>query len=160
MVAVLIDFDWLAALVLEAFGFNDFLEEDYEFFLVLLDSPLHTRVPVVLDGVVGPPLKNVRDVRPLIGLVTVEKIEDPFLLPRPWSIPFDHWIQVVVPSLSALLSNSSWKMVRDFGPQVRAIDVDQMKEESVLNVRPRSLHQLWIQNFLPSVQALHVRPAL
>lgn len=67
---------------------------------------------------------------------------------------------MIVPSLPALLTNPAWQVIRDFGPQVRAIDVDEMKKKSVLDVCPRTLDKLRVQDFLPSVQALHVRPSL
>ena len=61
---------------------------------------------MILDGVISPTLEKVGDVRPLVSLVPVQQVEDPLLLTGPGGVSLDHWVQVVVPSLPALLSDS------------------------------------------------------
>ena len=96
---------------------------------------------MILDGVVGPAFENICDVSPFVCLVTVEQIKDPFLFSGPGGLPLNHWIEMVMPSFSALLSDSTRKMVGNLGPLLRPIDVDQVQEESVFYVSPRSLNQ-------------------
>lgn len=67
---------------------------------------------------------------------------------------------MIVPSLAALLANTPRQMISDFRPEVRSVDADQVEQQPVLDVRPGPLDQLGIQDFLPSVQALHVRPSM
>ena len=75
---MLVDLNRVAALVLEALGLDELLEELDELFLVFLDSSLHAGVPMVLDRVVGSSLKDVGDVSPFVCLVSVQEVENPF----------------------------------------------------------------------------------
>lgn len=66
---------------------------------------------------------------------------------------------MVVPSLPALLTDSTRKMVGDLGPLLGAMLVNQRKQHAILHVSPRSLDQGGVQDLLPSVEALDVSPA-
>ena len=82
---------------------------------------------MVFDGVVSSTFQNVGNVCPLIGLISIEKIEDPLFLDRPRNISLDHWVEVVVPSLTALLSDSPRQVTSYLSPFLGAIDVNQME---------------------------------
>lgn len=66
------------------------------------------------------------------------------------------WVQVIVPPLSALLANSTRQCLGNvapiFGPKFQHI----FRELFILFLAPRPLHHGWIQNLLPTMQALHV----
>jgi len=115
---------------------------------------------MILDGVVGPAFEDICDVSPFVCLVSVEQIKDPFLFSGPGSLPLDHWIEMVVPSFSALLSDSTREMVGNLGPLLRPVDVDQVQEESIFYVSPRSLNQRRVEHLLPSMKALNISPSL
>ena len=106
----------LAANIFDVFLFQEFLEQGLEVLLQILDLFLHARIPVVLDSVIGSPLEHFCDNSPLVCLVTILKVENPFFLSSPWGASLDVRIQMVMPSLPALLANSSRKMTRYFGP--------------------------------------------
>lgn len=67
---------------------------------------LHRRVPVVLDGVVSPTFENLGDLSPLVSEFSVLEIENPLFIITPGNL-LDFGIQVVMPSFSALLSDSA-----------------------------------------------------
>lgn len=70
-ISLLIHFDSLAPNILNSLLLDSFFKENSELVLILLDPSLHTRVPVVLDGVISPTLKKVGDVRPFVSLVSI-----------------------------------------------------------------------------------------
>ena len=47
-------------------------------------------------------------------------------------------------------------MVGYLSPFLGAVEVDQLEKESVLYICPRTLYKSWVQNLLPSVEALHI----
>ena len=67
--------------------------------------PLHRTVPVVLDGVVGPPFQYLGDLSPLVSHLAVHHEQDPLFLLGPVDL-LNFRIQVVVPSFTALLSDA------------------------------------------------------
>lgn len=70
--SLLIKLYCLAAQVFHAMLFNKIFEKDGELVLVLLDSPFHARIPVILDGIVCSSLEQVGDVSPFVTLIPVE----------------------------------------------------------------------------------------
>ena len=56
VVSIFISFYGVTALEANAFLFRNLFELDYKSILILLDSPLHARVPMIFDGVVSPAL--------------------------------------------------------------------------------------------------------
>lgn len=115
---------------------------------------------MILDCVVCSALKNVGNISPFVGFVTIQKIKNPLFFAGPWSLPLDHRVEVVVPSLSALLSYSAWEMVGHDSPFLWSINIDQMQQQPVFNIHPWTLHQGWIEHLLPSMQTLYVSSAL
>jgi len=111
---------------------------------------------MVFDRVVSSSLENIGYVGPFVSSISVDDVEDPFFLPGPSSLSFDHRVQMIVPSFSALLADSSWKMVCNDCPPLRTIDVYQVEKKPILDICPWTLYKAWIQNFLPSVETLNI----
>ena len=65
---------------------------------------------------------------------------------------------MVVPSFSALLSDSSRQMVGYLSPFLRPLKVHQTKKESIFNLSPWSLNKCRIKYLLPSMKTLHISP--
>ena len=65
---------------------------------------------------------------------------------------------MIMPSLSALFADSSRKMFGDQSPLLRSIFVNQMEDHAVFFLSPGSFNETWVQDLLPSVQALHIGP--
>ena len=68
----------------------------------------------------------------------------------------DCWIQVIVPSLTTLLSNSSRKSLGNVAPVLRSKLLNVFSKLRVFLTAPRTLHHHRIEDLLPPVQALHV----
>ena len=62
---------------------------------------------MVLDGVVSTTFENFSNLSPFVVNNSVHEEENPFLLLTPGNL-LNHRIQVVVPTLTALLSNAIW----------------------------------------------------
>ena len=69
-------------------------------------------------------------------MVSVQQVEDPFLFAGPGCVSLDHWVQVIVPALTALLADSSRQVVGNLGPLLGTVEVDEVQEEPVLDVGP------------------------
>lgn len=63
---------------------------------------------------------------------------------------------MIVPSFSALLSDSSWQVIRYLCPLLRPLEVYEAQQKSVFDLGPWAFNQSWIEDFLPSVEALDV----
>ena len=110
---------------------------------------------MVLDGVVGSPLQDLGDFGPFVAQSAVVQKEDPFFLHTPLDL-LDFGVQMVVPSLSALLANPSRQVLGDLRPLLRPVRFNQVQNEPVLIFSPRAFDQARIEDLLPSVQALHI----
>lgn len=105
---------------------SDLLSDvDLEALSHLWELLLHARVPMVLDRVVSAALEHFGDLRPLVAIVAVHQVEYPFLLLAPADL-LNLRVKMIVPSLAALFANTSWEMLGDQGPFLRAIFVHQM----------------------------------
>ena len=67
---------------------------------------------------------------------------------------------MVMPSLSTLLTNSAWKVLSNLSPLFSSSLLDEFNHKLVLELSPRSLDELRVEDLLPSMQALDVSPAL
>ena len=77
-------------------------------------------------------------------------VEDPLLFFAP-RIFLDHRIQMVVPALSALLSNTSVEMGGNLCPLLSTFLLNKQQNHPVFFLRPRTFNKARIQNFLPAV---------
>ena len=153
---IVVELDGVAAKVVEAALLDQVLEEVGEVVSVVFNPPLHARVPVVLDGVVSATLEEIGDVSPLVRLISVQQVKDPLLLSRPGGVPLDHWVEMVVPSFTALLADSSREMVGDLSPLLRTVEVDQVQQQSILDVSPWTFDESGVENLLPPMEALDI----
>lgn len=65
-------------------------------------------------------------------------------------------VQVVVPSFSALLSNSTRKCLSNLTPVLRSILGNIFREFLIFFNWPWSFNHRWIENLLPAMQTLHI----
>lgn len=77
---------------------------------------------------------------------------------RPFVI-FNVRIEMIVPSLSTLLSNSPWQVGRNMAPVLGPMLKHKPDYYLILLLSPRPLRQRRIKHLLPSVQALDVSSA-
>mmetsp|Transcript_30730 Transcript_30730/g.98142 ORF Transcript_30730/g.98142 Transcript_30730/m.98142 type:complete len:265 (-) Transcript_30730:105-899(-) len=122
----------------------------------LLDLPLHGRVPVVLDSVVSSPRKVLGNLSPTIAVLLVGGNKLPVLLLGP-GVPPDVGVEVVVPSLTALLADTAGQLLRDERPLLGAVLLDELDDLLILLLGPRALDKVGVEHLLPAVQALDVR---
>lgn len=87
----------------------------FEFSLINVQLPLHDGIPVVLDCVVSPPSNQLCEHCPFISVEFMQKKEDPLFLLAPVLLG-DGRVQMVEPSLPALLSLSPGYSLGDLGP--------------------------------------------
>lgn len=93
-------------------GVNQFLMiEVFDDLLIKLPSHvfsllLHRTVPVILDAIICSSFQHLRYLSPLVAKLFVLQIQDPLFLATP-VVLLDLWIQMVVPSLSALFPDSA-----------------------------------------------------
>jgi hypothetical protein len=94
---------------------------------------------MVLDCIVSSTLKKFSYLSPFVALAPMHQKEDPFFLSAPADFLYFR-VKVIVPSLSALFPNSSWKILSYQSPLLRAVLLNQVKNHSVLLLSPRSLN--------------------
>mmetsp|Transcript_30756 Transcript_30756/g.89800 ORF Transcript_30756/g.89800 Transcript_30756/m.89800 type:complete len:274 (+) Transcript_30756:815-1636(+) len=124
-----------------------------------LDHPPQHAVPPILDAVVRPsPAHHPGNLGPLAPQVLVRLDDGIVLLPRPRPL-INARIEVVVPSLPALLAQSTrTELFGQEAPTLHPVLLDQRNEAIVLGGRPRTLDQTRPEDLLPPVEALDVGP--
>jgi len=70
---------------------------------------------VILDGVVCAPWKELGDVRPLVAILLVSFQDDVILMLSPRRLA-DLWVQMIVPSLTAIFPNPPCQQSCALGP--------------------------------------------
>jgi hypothetical protein len=101
----------------------------------------HRRVPVVLDGVVGPAGEELRDLGPLVAQPLLRLVNGLLLLLAP-GLLLDRRVEVVQPARAALLATAAHpgdllvQLLRDDGPPLRAVLLHQPHDCVVLFARP------------------------
>lgn len=105
--------------------------------------------------IVSPSRDKLGDFRPLVAVFFVCFNDGPVLFLTPF-VFLDSWIQVIVPSLTTLLSNSSGKSLGNVAPVLCSKLLDVFSKLAVFLTAPRTLDHHRIENLLPPVQALHV----
>lgn len=70
----------------------------------------------------------------------------------------DVGIEMVGPTLTALLPDSAWKVERDIAPAdfAHAVPVDKAQQDAIFLCGPGTFNQPRLKYFVPAVQALHV----
>jgi len=114
---------------------------------------------VIFNGVIRAPFKPLGNFRPPVPVFGVRDDQLTILLNAPF-FSLNLRIEMVVPALSALLTDSPRKLLRDFTPTLWPEDADEFDNLRILLRRPRSLDELGVEHFLPPVQALHIRAVI
>ena len=70
---------------------------------------------MILDCVICPTVKYFCNLSPFVFYLAMHHEENPFFFFAPAYLLY-FWVQMVVPSLSALFSNPGWKVLGDHGP--------------------------------------------
>ena len=102
-------------------------------------------VPVVLDGVIRSSIETVHELCPLVCLFSLQDEEDPFLCVAP-ALSLDRWVELIVPSLSALFSSSVIKLLSNRVPLLWSMDLHEFNEFLILLCVPRSLLGLVLES--------------
>ena len=71
----------------------------------------------------------------------------------------DGGVQVVVPPLTALLTNATWQKFSNRRPVLGLLLGDELQDELIFSLGPRAFDKVRIEDFLPSVEALYVGPS-
>ena len=108
-----------------------------DYSLLLIIFPLHGGVPVVLDCIVSPARDEFSYLGPLVPPLLVSVIDDSVLLISPGSFLY-LWVEVVVPPLTTLLSNSSFQVFSNQRPSLRSVLPHEFNNFLVLLFGPRS----------------------
>mmetsp|Transcript_11445 Transcript_11445/g.41880 ORF Transcript_11445/g.41880 Transcript_11445/m.41880 type:complete len:225 (+) Transcript_11445:3519-4193(+) len=119
--------------------------------------PLHRAVPMVLNGVIRPSSNDFGDLCPLVAVGSVGFDQDTVFLLCP-RVPPDVWIEVIVPTLSALLANSPRQVLSDHRPLLRAVLLDEADDLVIFFLGPWALHQVGVEHLLPAMQTLDISP--
>ncbi len=82
---------------------------------------------MVLDGIVGPALQDLRDLGPLVAESPMVEIQDPLFVLAPGDL-LNLRVQMVVPSLPALLADPSWQVLCYLSPLLGAIGFNQVQD--------------------------------
>jgi len=113
---------------------------------------------MVFDSVVSSAFEDFGDFSPFITIASMHEIKNPLFFFAPTDL-LNLRIKMVVPSLSTLLANPSWKVLSNQCPLLWSILFDQVKDHSVFFLSPRSFYEAWVEDLLPSVEALDISPA-
>ena len=93
---------------------------------------------MIFDSVFSPSLEHLRDFCPFVSVLFLQNIEDKVFFGTPLGL-FDFWVEVVVPSLSALLANFAWQMLGNLAPVAGTFLLNQLYQESILVFVPRGI---------------------
>jgi len=98
--------------------------------------PLEGRIPVILNGIVGPSRKQVGDFGPSVSMLRM-RLQDDTILFRTEGFFFDVWIELVAPAQPAALPRPSGYALCDDGPVLGSMRIDQSLEQLVFLRFPR-----------------------
>ena len=114
---------------------------------------------MIFNRIIRTTFKNLGNISPFVALTLMRNEKNEFLLKAP-CILLNFWVQVIMPSLSALLTNPARKMLCNRSPFLRSLFLDQSQNKSIFLNTPRSLHKVRIQDFLPPMQALNISASI
>jgi len=126
---------------------------------LLLHFSLERGVEVVLDVVVSAAREKLRDFRPSVAVLQVQ-VQNLLVFFFSPPVLLDVGVQMVVPSLAALLADASFEVVGNLTPVLCAMQVHLLDQKSILLLSPRALHHFGVEHFLPAVEALDIGAVL
>lgn len=127
-------------------------------FLATRHDALKCRIPSILNGIIRSAGKTFRNLRPFISELSVSINDGLILLLSPFTL-VDVRIQVVVPTLTALLTESPLELASNEGPFLVPMDLDQPHHCGVFLRRPWPFDEARFEDFLPSMQTLNIASA-
>jgi metallophosphoesterase superfamily enzyme len=74
---------------------------------------------MILDSVISASFEYLGNISPRVSVLTMANVKNPFFLFAPW-ILFNHGIQVIMPALAALLTDTSVEMGSYLSPLLSA----------------------------------------
>lgn len=114
---------------------------------------------MIFNVIVRSSIQILGDLRPSISVLQME-VQNFLVLFFGPPILLDIWVQVVVPTLSALLADSAFEVVCNLAPVLRAIHMYLLNQHAIFLFCPGTLYHFRIKYLLPSVETLDVRAAL
>lgn len=110
---------------------------------------------MILYSIISSTIEVLGDISPLVADPLVVDEEKPLFLVAPSDL-LDPWVQVVMPSLPALLPDSPGQLLSYLRPLLWAIKLNKLDDKTILLLGPRTLYQVRVEDLLPPVQTLHV----
>jgi hypothetical protein len=114
---------------------------------------------VIFDVIISTTVQEFCNLRPLVPVLHMQ-LQDFIVFFLAPAVFLYVWIQVVVPSFAALLSDSAFQVIGNLTPILSAVKPHLLDQKSVFFFCPGTLYHLRIQNFLPTMQTLHVSPLI
>ena len=96
---------------------------------------------MVFDSVISASFKYFGDFSPFVVDDSVHEEENPLFLLAPIDLLY-HWVQVVVPALTALLADAIREMLCNQRPLLRAIALDELEDSPVFFSSPRTFNRI------------------
>lgn len=117
---------------------------------LLLHFSLQSTVEVILYMVIGATVQKSRDFGPPVTEFLVE-FEDLLVLLLSPPILFYVGVEVIMPALAALLSDTTLYVMSYLAPILSTVDAHHLYETAILLLRPGTLHHLRVEHLLPAV---------
>jgi hypothetical protein len=124
-------------------------------FIIDLHLPLESWVKPVFDVVVSPTRNRLGNLRPFVPVYFVSLNNGLVFFIRPL-VFLNGRIQMIVPSFTTLLSNSSWKSMGYITPVLCSVFCNIFRKLCIFLPTPRTFDHHWIENFLPSMETLDI----
>lgn len=90
---------------------------------------------MIFDGVIGPTWQHLGHLGPLVPVGSVRQEKNPFFMWHPLHLQ-DAGVEVIMPSLAALLAESALHELGDEGPALRPILFNKLPDKIVLLLSP------------------------
>lgn len=110
---------------------------------------------MILYSVICPSRQKTSYLGPLISILKMGLNYNIILLFSPLLL-FNVRIQVIMPSLPTLFTDSSWECLGYVRPIFGSEFTHPLEQYLILFRGPRPLHQVRVKHFLPSMEALHI----
>ena len=102
---------------------------------------LHARIPMVFDRIICSAFQNLRNLGPLIVNNSVHEEQNPLFFLAPADF-LDHGVQVVVPALTALLSDTVGQVLGNQRPFLGPVALNELKYAPVFFCSPGSFDRI------------------
>ena len=114
---------------------------------------------MVFYRVISATFEVLSDYGPLILVLVVLNVQNELLFERP-IVLLDARVQMIVPAFTTLFSDAARQVVRYVCPFLGSISLHEGEYELVFFFGPGAFNELRVENFLPSMEALYICPAV